>query len=232
MRMSVRSLWILAVLLAAVPWAGAATAPTTQWVEGRNYSLVQPAQPTSVGPGKIEVTEIFSYACPACNAFHPFMDRLQESLPANVVVNYVPASFNPTEDWPMFQRAYYTALVLNLINKRTHDAMYDAVWKTGELAVVVPGTNQLRRPPPSIEDAARFYAQQSGVNPQTFISTANSFGVDSRIRQADQYVRDCLVEETPTIIVNGTYRISGREAGGYEQMLEVTKYLVAKLSHG
>ena len=228
MRISVRSLWILAALLAATPWAGAAT----QWVEGRNYFLIQPAQPTSVGPGKIEVTEVFSYACPACNNFHTFMDRLQDSLPANVVVNYVPASFNPTEDWPMFQRAYYTALVLGLVNKHTHDAMYDAVWKTGELAVVVPGTNQLRRPPPSIEDAARFYAQQSGVNPQTFVSTANSFGVDSRIRQADQYVRDCLVDQTPTIIVNGTYRFTPSSVGSPEQMIELTKFLVAKLSHG
>lgn len=228
MRMSVRSLALLAVLFAVTPWASAAT----QWVEGHNYFLIQPAQPTSVGPGKIEVTEVFSYACPACDRFHPLMDRLQESLPANVVVDYVPASFNPTEDWPMFQRAYYTALVLGLINKNTHDAMFDAVWKTGELSVIVPGTNQLRRPPPSIADAARFYAQQSGVNPQTFISTANSFGVDTKIRQADQYVRDCLVQETPTIIVNGMYRVSAPSAGSYEQMVEVTKYLVAKLSHG
>jgi len=231
MRMSVRSLGILAVLLAAAPWAGAAGA-ATQWVEGRNYFVIQPAQPTSVGPGKIEVTEVFSYACPACNTFHPLMDKLQDSLPANVVVNYVPAAFNPTEDWPMFQRAYYTALVLGLVNKQTHDAMFDAVWKTGELSVVLPGSNQLRRPPPSIEDAARFYAQQGGANPQAFISAANSFGVDSKIRQADQYVRDCLVDETPTIIVNGTYRITPPSAGGYNQMVEVTKYLVAKLSHG
>jgi protein dithiol oxidoreductase (disulfide-forming) len=160
------------------------------------------------------------------------MDRLQESLPANVVVNYVPASFNPTEDWPMFQRAYYTALVLGLVNKQSHDAMFDAIWKSGELAVIEPGTNQLRRPPPSIEDAARFYAQQAGVKAQTFIGTANSFGVDSKIRQADQYVRDCQVDETPTIIVNGTYRLTAPSAGNYDRMVELTKYLVAKLSHG
>src|SRR5215469_54639 len=171
MRMSVRSLWILAVLFAAAPWAGAAT-PETQWVEGRNYFLIQPSQPTSVGPGKIEVTEVFSYACPACDRFSPLMDRLQESLPANVVVNYVPASFNPTEDWPMFQRAYYTALVLGLVNKRSHDAMFEAVWRTGDLAVVIPGSNQLRRPPPSIADAARFYVRLGGVNQQVFINTA------------------------------------------------------------
>ena len=32
------------------------------WTEGVNYFLVQPARTPSVPPGKIEVTEAFSYA--------------------------------------------------------------------------------------------------------------------------------------------------------------------------
>lgn len=221
---------LLSALLLTTAAHGALSA--TEWVEGHNYFLIQPAQPTSVGPGKVEVTEVFSYACPACDHFYPVMDRLRQSLPADVVINYVPASFNPTEDWPMFQRAYYTALVLGLINTHTHDAMFDAVWKTGELAVIQPGSNRLRVPAPSIADAARFYAHEAGVNPDVFIKTAASFGVDSRIRQADQYVRDCGVEETPTIIVNGIYRLTAPSAGSYDQLIELTKYLVSKLNHG
>jgi protein dithiol oxidoreductase (disulfide-forming) len=228
MPIGIRSL-LSALLLTTVAHVSLAA---TEWVEGHNYFLIQPAQPTSVGPGKVEVTEVFSYACPACNSFYPVMDRLRQSLPADVVVDYVPASFNPTEDWPMFQRAYYTALVLGLINTRTHEAMFDAVWKTGELAVIQPGSNRLRVPAPSIVDAARFYAHAAGINPDTFIKTAASFGVDSRIRQADQFVRDCGVEETPTIIVNGTYRVTAPSAGSYDQLIELTKYLVSKITHG
>jgi protein dithiol oxidoreductase (disulfide-forming) len=233
MVMMIRSWCALLAVVLAVPCAVAATpSQQSQWVEGRNYFVIQPAQPTSVGPGKIEVVEVFSYACPACNAFSPIMDRLVQSLPANVVVRYVPASFSEPEDWPMFQRAYYTAQVLGLITPQVHDAMFNAVWKTNELAVMVPGGQRLRSPLPSIADAARFYARETGVDPARFASTARSFGVDSRIRQADQYAKDCLVDQTPTIIVNGMYRVTPPSAGGYQQLAEVTKYLVAKLSRG
>src|SRR3974390_2980334 len=97
------------------------------WTEGVNYFLISPARPTSVPPGKVEVTEVFSYACPACNIFQPTMHKLKQSLPPNVVVNYLPAAFNTAEDWPMFQLAYITAQILG-VDQQTHDAMFDAVW--------------------------------------------------------------------------------------------------------
>ena len=55
---------------------------------------MQPAVPPNVPAGKVEVTEVFSYGCPACNRFAPFMRSLKQGLPANAVVNYVPASWN------------------------------------------------------------------------------------------------------------------------------------------
>src|SRR5579862_4958077 len=99
------------------------------WTEGTNYFLIIPPRPSTLPHAKVEVTEVFSYACPACNQFIPTMHRLVESLPANAVVDYLPASFNPSEDWPMFQLAFCTAQVLG-IDSQTHDAMYEAVWKT------------------------------------------------------------------------------------------------------
>jgi thiol:disulfide interchange protein DsbA len=214
----------LLMLVAAVP-ADAATA----WVQGSNYFLVQPAQPTSVPPGKVEVTEVFSYACPACNNFYPVVDRLRSALPANAVLDFVAASFRTDEDWPMFQRAFYAAQVLD-IDKRTHEAMFDAVWKTGELAVFDPRTQRIKVPPPGIEDAARFYARVAGVKPESFVATANSFGVDVKMHQAEQFIRATQVDQTPTIIVNGKYRVTLGAAGGEEQLIELVKYLVAQES--
>src|ERR1035438_4072585 len=49
----------------------------------------------AAGPqGKVEVMEVFSYGCPACNHFVPVMRKLKQSLPANAVVNFLPAGFN------------------------------------------------------------------------------------------------------------------------------------------
>jgi protein dithiol oxidoreductase (disulfide-forming) len=220
-----RHLLLGLLLLGTAPAAFSAT----DWVQGSNYFLIRPALATTAAPGKVEVTEVFSYACPACNRFYPVVDRLRAALPANAELDFVAAAFRPDEDWPMFQRAYYTAQVLE-IDKRTHDAMFDAVWKSGELAVFDARSQKIKLPAPSIEDAARFYARIGGVKPETFVATAGSLGVDVKIRQAEQFIRAAQVDETPTIIVNGKYRVTTRSAGSDDQLIELVKWLVAQES--
>ena len=75
-------------------------------------------------------------------------------MPPNAVLDYLPASFNPAEDWPMFQLAYLTAQTLGVADQ-THDAMFNAVWQTGELAVIDPATQNIKSRVPTIEDAAQ-----------------------------------------------------------------------------
>jgi thiol:disulfide interchange protein DsbA len=157
------------------------------------------------------------------------MEKLRSALPPNVQLTFLPAAFNPQEDWPMFQRAYFAAQALGIV-ERTHQAMFDAVWKTGELAVVTPGSNRLKDPLPSITDAARFYARVAGVDPQKFLAMANSFGVDSKIRAADAQILAMHVDATPTLIVNGKYRVIRDTLQGNDQLIELVKYLVAKES--
>lgn len=221
--------WTLLVLLLpfALPAAGAPSAP---WKLGQNYFLVSPPQPTDVPAGKVEVTEVFSYACPACNAFYPVADRLRESLPPNAVMDYVPAAFNPQEDWPVFQRAYFAAKALGIAAK-THDAVFNAVWKSGQLAVYNSVTESLKDPLPTLEDLANFYHQKTGVSTQAFLAAANSFAVNVDVRRAHDYILACHVDGTPTIIVNGKYRLDVSSAGGYDQLIDLVKYLVAKESH-
>jgi len=201
------------------------------WVQGTNYFLIQPAQPTSVAPGKVEVTEVFSYACPACNRFYPIIDKLKAALPANAELSLVPAAFNTTEDWPMFQRAFYAAQTLG-IDKREHDAMFDAVWKTGEMAIIDPGSQRIKVPAPTIEDAARWYAKVAGIKAEAFVSAANSFGVDTKTRQADQFIRATQVDQTPTMVVNGKYRVTVGSAGSDDKLIELIVWLVAQESAG
>jgi thiol:disulfide interchange protein DsbA len=154
---------------------------------------------------------------------------LKYSLPANAQIDYLPASFIPTEDWPVFQRAYFAADALGIVNK-THDAMFNAVWNTGELAVSDPITHQLKRPLPSIEDIARFYERTAGVKPETFLATAKSFGVDTKMKMADAQIFAMQALSTPTLVVNGKYRLNGEKVRSYDELIELVKYLVAKES--
>jgi thiol:disulfide interchange protein DsbA len=199
----------------------------TEWTEGKQYFLIIPARPTSVAPGKVEVTEVFSYGCPACNLFVPVMHELKQALPSNAVLTYLPASFNPAEDWPMFQVAFFTAQALG-VAEQTHDAMFDAVWKTGELAILDPTSQHIKDRLPTLEDAARFYNRRAGVPVDKFLSTAKSFAVDTKVRSAEDAIQAYRVDRTPTIVVNGKYRLQVESAGGTDKLIELVKWLVAK----
>lgn len=211
----------LAILLAPMIQAA------QSWTEGGNYELLTPAQRTTVAPGKVEVMEVFSYGCISCNNFQPTIAALKRGLPANAQMTFLPASFLPQEDWPMFQRAYFTAQALG-IAERTHQAMFDAVWKTGELAIADPTTRRLKNPEPSIEDAAKCYHRLTGVSPEVFLAAARSFGVDVRMRAADAQVLAMHVPGTPCIVVNGKYRINMDSLQSQADLLDLVRYLVDK----
>ena len=197
------------------------------WTEGQDYYLITPAQASSVPAGKVEVLEVFSYGCPACNSFQPTLQLLKKNLPPNAQLAFLPAAFSAPEDWPMFQRAWFAAQALG-IAERTHQQVYDAVWQTGELATFVPGTNRLKSPMPSIEDAARLYAHWTGIKAQDFLAMAHSFGVDMKMRGADAQIFAMQVPSTPCIVVAGRYRVNNDAVRAPGRLIELVRYLVAK----
>jgi len=199
------------------------------WVEGRNYAVLEPAQQTHVAAGKVEVLEVFSYGCPACNAFQPVIEQLRRSLPANAQLAFLPASFREEEDWPMFQRAYLAAQSLG-VAEQAHQGIFDAVWKTGELAIADPTTHQLKAPQPTLEDAARCYGRLTGVKPEEFLKAARSFGVDVKMRAADAQVIAMRVPGTPCLVVNGKYRIELDSVSSVDEVIDLVRFLVDKAS--
>jgi thiol:disulfide interchange protein DsbA len=202
-----------------------------KWVEGKHYFRIDPAQPTS-SPGKIEVTEVFSYGCPACFQYHGVVDDLAKNLPRGTVMTYTPASFRPDENWPLLQRAYLTAQAFG-VDKQSHDAMFDAVFKSGELGIIDLQTNKPKTQSawPTIDDVAKFYAK-FGVKPEEFAATANSFTINTKMKRADELIRAYEVDSTPTIVVNGKYRLTPNSAGGYAQSVELVQWLISKEAAG
>jgi len=215
---------MLALTLAGL--AGATSAQAQTWVAGKHYSII-PTQRTNVPAGKVEVMEVFSYGCPACNGFLPTMKKIKAALPANAQLVYLPASWNKSENWPLFQRAYLTAQSLGVAEK-AHEGMFQAIWATGELGVTEP-SGRLKKTLPSIEDTARFYQRVTGVKATDFVAASKSFGVDLKMRQADSQILAMQVSGTPTLVVNGKYRVNNDNLKP-EQVVELVKFLVAKES--
>ena len=211
-------------IVAMLAWGAQSLAAET-WVEGRHFYRIQPAQRTTVAPGKVEVAEAISYGCPACNDYLSFMADLKKQLPPQAEVVYVHASFNTAEQWPMFQRAFYTATAMGLVPK-THEAMFKAIWGTGELAVVDSRTGSLKKPPPTLEDVAQFYGRSASIDPKKFLATAKSFSIDLNIKRAEEWLKAARVDQTPTFVINGKYRMTDRSAGGRQQLAALIVWLV------
>jgi thiol:disulfide interchange protein DsbA len=178
---------------------------------GTDYEILPTPQPTW-GQGKIEVAEVFSYGCIHCAQFQPTVDIWLKKLPSDVRYEYVPAVFQQV--WENFARAYFAAKVLG-VQERTHDAIFKAV----HIDHTVKS--------PSPEDIADWYATQ-GVDKQKFLDTMNSFGVDAMINRAKQFALRTGVDATPTIIINGKYKVNVTAERGFDGMLATVDYLLAR----
>lgn len=221
----------VSALLFGLCFAALAHAAGETFEAGKQYFVIEPPQPTGTGD-KIEVLEVFSYACPACNFFQPTVERIKKALPANAEMAYLPAAFRADEDWPVFQRAFYAAQALGIADK-THEATFDAVWKDdGTLRISDPTTHRPVKQMPTIEDVARFYANKAGIKAEDFVGVANSFAVGTKMKRADAMIKAYGVDSTPTIIVNGKYRATAVSAGSVDQLVALVKFLVEKESAG
>ncbi|HEY0199107.1 MAG TPA: thiol:disulfide interchange protein DsbA/DsbL [Rhodanobacter sp.] len=202
-----------------------------KWVEGKDYTVIDPAQPKVSNTDKIEVVEAFSYGCPACNAYHPTMNELVKEMPSNAAVAFLPASFMPQENWVTLQRAYLTAQALGVAEK-ANDAMYDAVWSSRELSSEKPsGGLKPKEALPTIEDIAKVYAK-FGVDPKEFVATANSFTINTKMSRADELMKAYGIQGTPTLVVDGKYRVEPLKFKDLSQSIELVKWLVSKEAAG
>jgi thiol:disulfide interchange protein DsbA len=185
--------------------------PTTPapYTEGSEYvTLPAPNQRLS-DDGKVEVVEIFSYGCVHCAHFAPMADKLRKELPAGVTFKLLPAPFS--EEWLPYARAYYAAKQLGVV-ERTHLALFDAKFKQNY-------------PINSLEDLADFYARQ-GVDRAEFLRVANSDAATAAMKSDLDLIRHWQVDSTPTIVVDGKYRITGVKT--QEEMAAVALWLAKR----
>ncbi|AKC86963.1 thiol:disulfide interchange protein DsbA/DsbL [Pseudoxanthomonas suwonensis] len=197
-------------LLVALAWLPAAAGAAEPPQAGRDYVEIPGGQPWAAKPGRVEVAEVFGYSCPHCAHLESLLKPWKAKLPRDVDFVAVPAAFGGP--WDAWARAYFAALNLGLAS-RTHDAVFDAVHKTGAL----PRN-------PSAQELATFYARY-GVDEDRFRAAMADPQVDAQLRRAAELARAWDLEGTPAVVVNGRYRVLGRS---FEDMLRITDWLVAR----
>ncbi|MFZ1390687.1 MAG: thiol:disulfide interchange protein DsbA/DsbL, partial [Dokdonella sp.] len=128
------------------------------WEAGKNYFVIEPAQATTTGD-KIEVVEVFSYACPHCNEVAPMVEDIIKRLPANAEFVKIPAQFG-FEAWKTYARGFYTAQALGILDK-SHADVFRAIYIDHKL----DGRS------PTLASLADFYSKY-GVSAADFTATS------------------------------------------------------------
>ena len=176
-------------------------------IEGK-YEVLQPPQLTETGD-RIEVVDVFWYGCPHCYTFLPMMEAYEITKPEHVEIRRLPAIFR--ESWVAHARAFYTAKLLDVTNT-THRPLFEEI-------------HEHRNPTDTREALAAFF-ERHGVDRTRFEQTYDSFAVESLVRKSILMQQRYGVTGTPSVIVNGKYRVTGRLAGSYNDVIAVVMALV------
>lgn len=190
-----------AIGLAAAAGISAAAAAPAPPVEGQDYRSLTPPRPTS-SPGKIEVVEFFSYACPHCAKFNPLVSAWIAKQPKDVAFKRVAVSYGRPQ-WMNLSRAYYALEATGGLNK-LDAALFRAIHDERQNLFD--------------EQSLADWVGKQGGDAAAFANAYVSFGVNSETVRADQMAEDFAIDAIPTLAVNGRYVvISPTQAADEEQ---------------
>jgi thiol:disulfide interchange protein DsbA len=185
-------------------------------VEGTHYVRLGQPLPVTAPAGKVEVVEFFWYGCPHCNAFEPMLEAWTKKLPADVSFRRVPVAFRD-EPFGTHQRIYYALETMNQV-EAMHRKVFYAIHNDHQ---------KLDKP---AEIAALM--TKNGVDGAKFVEVMNSFGVQTKARQAKQLAEAYKIDGVPALGVQGRFYTSGSLAGSPEQSLRVTDFLIERSRKG
>lgn len=179
---------------------------------GKDYTLLNPAQPVSAK--KIEVLEFFFYECSHCFHLHPLLADWEKTIPGDVELTFVPTIFRDSTE-PLARTFYALDSIGKL--KQLDDAIYQAIHvKQANLYDL---------------DTISTFVASNGVDKAKFASAYNSFTVNSKVVRAKQMIRSYGIEGTPTLVVDGKYKITGLQPADSIRVLNEV-IAMARKAHG
>jgi thiol:disulfide interchange protein DsbA len=200
-----------ALTLAALLLAGG-VACSADYKEGQHYKALTPAQPTSVAPGKVEVVEVFWYACAHCFALEPKLESwVRNGKPANVELVRVPAMWN--DMLKTHARVFYTAELLGKL-----PALNTEIYRE----INVRG-NRLDTP-----GKIETFFTSKGVSKQDFQKAFSSFAVETKLARAADLNKRYRITSTPTFVVNGRYVTDVSMAGSETALFDLMNNLASR----
>lgn len=176
------------------------------FTEGKHYTKVSEQL-----SAKAEVREFFSFYCPHCFQFEPFMANLKKKLPADVKFEMNHVDFLRAAS-PKVQQSLTKAVVVAHkmgLEKSVIGAIFNYI--------------HVQKAVFTSEKDIRNVFVLNGADGEKFDKLMKSFGVSSQAKAMkklqEEYSRKGALSGVPTVIVNGKYRVDakGLDSSNFEQ---------------
>jgi len=176
--------------------------------EGVNYEVVKPT--ASAQP---EVMEFFSYYCPHCYTFEPFITDLKKSLGKNVEFKQNHVDFLGGAMGVELTRGLASAQLLGvedeftaLVFKKLHAEHQQIDGETGLIALF----------------------GELNISAAKAKGTLESFSTAGLASQMQRNTEIFKIQEVPTLIVNGKYKVMTGSIKNEKELMSLVKYLLKK----
>jgi len=201
--------------VAPLPPAG--QLPAGKWVAGVNYRPLVPAQPTDAAPGKVEVVEVFWYACPHCYALDPFIESWRKSMPAYIEFKRVPVTWQPVHQ--SHAKLFYALQALGK-EAAVHSEVFTEMNDRKNYMFAQGNERETLA-------AQTAFAKAHGISEADFTNAVNSFTVQTDMAKADDLVHRYRVEGVPLMVINGKYVTDVSMAGSPANLISIVSDLAA-----
>ena len=191
--------------------------PDGRWKPGVNYDPIVPSQATSVPAGKVEVLEVFWYACPHCYELESYLSDWRKKKASYIEFVRVPVMWGPVHR--AHAQLYYTLKELgrNDLDQKVFDTLHSGA---NPLVGHTPeGTLQLQTE----------WATANGIDAATFKKAYSSFAVNSDLQHAQEITERYHVEGVPFIAINGKYATDVSKAGANASSNEMAHQALIQL---
>ncbi len=199
------------------PLPAAGQLPSGKWVAGVNYRPLVPAQPTDAAPGKVEVIEVFWYACPHCYALDPYLESWRKSKPPYVDFRRVPVTWQPVHQ--SHARLFYALEALGK-EAAVHSEVFAEMHDRKNYMFAQDNASETLA-------AQTAFAKAHGISAADFSNALNSFTVQANMAKADDLVHRYHVDGVPLIVINGKYVTDVNMAGSPANLISIVNDLVA-----
>ncbi len=186
--------------------------------EGEHYEVI-----AEQGTSKPEVKEFFSFYCPHCYSFDPYVNSLEKSLPEGTVLKKYHVDFMGQASKEI-QTQLTQALILAKAKGKGH-----------EVAKAFFEHIHVKRQPFASASDVRAVATSAGIDPAVYDKEINNFVVKSQTKlvqkEQEDYNKSKVLNSVPTFIVNGRYKIlnQGLDKDHAEQDFKaLVQYLLTK----